>query len=208
MGIPVRVHPVFWLTAAIIAWTSELDIVLVRVLCIFVSVLVHEMGHALTTRYFGSRPEIVLGFFGGYATVARFSTWRNIAVIAAGPAAGFLLFFLMWGIDYLDARQQFLGENIYVVQALYFLMIANLFWSVLNLIPVYPLDGGQISRELFCWISPHKGVSHSLMLSIIASGGVALLSYKFFGLQIMTIFFAILCVQSVQAYQYISRGYR
>ncbi|MBT4867846.1 MAG: Zn-dependent protease, partial [Planctomycetaceae bacterium] len=61
LGIPVRVHPIFWLSSGWLAWhRGRLDIVAVQVLCIFLAVLVHEMGHALVTRRFGWQPEIVL----------------------------------------------------------------------------------------------------------------------------------------------------
>jgi stage IV sporulation protein FB len=46
-------------------------------------------------------------------------------------------------------------------------------WGLVNLLPVYPLDGGQISREIFLRFSPHEGIHHSLMLSIITGGALA-----------------------------------
>ena len=101
-GIPIRVHPIFWLTSALIAWDrdgGDLRKTLIRVLCIFVAILVHELGHALVTRRFGWNSEIVLYFFGGYATSKRHSTWKDIAVSAAGPGAGFLLYFIInWSV--------------------------------------------------------------------------------------------------------------
>lgn len=97
MGIPIRIHPIFWLTAGFLAWNpNDPQQVLVRIGCILLAVLVHELGHAVVTRRFGWRPEIVLYFFGGYATSQRYSTWKDIAVSAAGPAAGFLLYTMFW----------------------------------------------------------------------------------------------------------------
>ena len=53
LGIPIRVHPIFWASSAWLAWVpGRMDIVLVQMLCIFVAILVHEMGHALMTRRF------------------------------------------------------------------------------------------------------------------------------------------------------------
>ncbi|MBN1589702.1 MAG: hypothetical protein JW888_09315 [Pirellulales bacterium] len=46
-------------------------------------------------------------------------------------------------------------------------------WGLVNLLPVYPLDGGQISREVFLRFSPREGIHHSLMLSIVTAGGLA-----------------------------------
>ena len=73
-GIPVRVEPLFWLTIAILggglsAKSSEgLLLVALFVLAAFVSVLIHEMGHAMMIRKFGLPTEITLTTLGGYAT--------------------------------------------------------------------------------------------------------------------------------------------
>ena len=48
-------------------------------------------------------------------------------------------------------------------------------WGVLNLLPIYPLDGGHISREVFCLISPRSGVANSLVLSIVIAVLIAIL---------------------------------
>ena len=47
-----------------------------------------------------------------------------------------------------------------------FLLAINLWWAFINLMPVWPLDGGQVAREIFTWFSPHKGVRNSLALSV------------------------------------------
>ena len=46
-------------------------------------------------------------------------------------------------------------------------------WGLVNLLPVYPLDGGQIAREILLKLSPREGIRQSLMLSIFAAGGMA-----------------------------------
>ncbi len=49
LGVPVRVHPFFWVVSAVMGWrTNNLPAVLLWVGCVFVSILVHEFGHALT----------------------------------------------------------------------------------------------------------------------------------------------------------------
>ncbi len=216
LGIPVRVHPVFWLTSAFLAWEpNRLDAVFVRVLCVFVAILVHEMGHALVTRKFGWRPEVVLYFFGGYTTSMRHTTWRDVAVSAAGPASGFALYFLIWFVLPVLRRHGWLANEL-VVDAVVFSLFINLVWNLANLLPVIPLDGGQISRELFCWFSPRRGIPYSLMLSMLASGGVALWAVNChlnglpaFGLEpvFLAILFGYLCYQSYQQYEAQRRGY-
>lgn len=217
LGIPVRVHPVFWLTSAFLAWggsDADLRRIFVRVLCIFLAILVHELGHAVVTRRFGWNSEVVLYFFGGYATSMRHTTWKDIAVSAAGPGAGFVLYFA-----FLYLLQQVLTGNLtvneLVLDAIGFSLFINFVWNVANLIPVLPLDGGQISRELCCWLSPRRGMGISLMISMIISGTVALWSFRakangesVLGLDplFLGIMFAYLCYQSYQSYETSRRG--
>ena len=49
LGIPVRVHPLFWLMAAFIVWESAEDpkLKVLGIMCVFISILVHELGHAV-----------------------------------------------------------------------------------------------------------------------------------------------------------------
>lgn len=212
-GIPVRVHPVFWLTSAFLGFRpGQLDLTVVNILCIFVAILVHELGHALMTRSFGWQPEIVLYFLGGYATTTRHSTWRDIAVSAAGPAAGFLLYGGVWLTAFVLVAQ---GTSIHplVAQAIEFSLFINLAWNVMNLVPVLPLDGGQISREFFSWYQPRGGLRLSLQISMMAGGAVALFSlYSMFNHEsvlnldprFLALMFAYLAFQSYQALQQMS----
>ena len=52
----------------------------------------------------------------------------------------------------------------------------NIFWNVMNLVPVYPLDGGQIAREIYLQFNSRNGIQNSLMLSLFAGAGIAILA--------------------------------
>ena len=216
LGIPVRVHPIFWITSVFLAWVPEqLDRVFVRVLCVFVSILVHELGHAVVTRSFGWYPEIVLYILGGYATTTRHTAWKDIAVSAAGPAAGFLLFFAIW----FPVRFRLFGplpQSELILDALGFSLFINLAWNVMNLMPVLPLDGGHISRSFCEWISPRRGRQTSLLISLVSAGAITLWSVRamnrhegVLGLEPMflALMFGYLGFQSYQQYQAARRGY-
>ncbi len=233
-GIPVRVHPVFWLTSAIISWGMSKvhgvvrpDLLVISVLVVFISVLVHEVGHAAIARIYGFPSEIVLYFFGGYATVTQRSTWKNIATLIAGPLAGFFLFGLflgLWGwIEFgkpLANMSPIWSDRINHV--VFVGLFANAAWNLFNLIPVMPMDGGQICRELCVWISgprnERRGLKWAIMIGMFVSG--TLLVY---GLVCMkarvgyflvldpfmpTLYFGYMCYQNYQMLQAVDRGYR
>lgn len=214
LGIPVRVHPVFWLTSFLLAWyPHRLDLIVARMLAIFAAILVHELGHAIITRAFGWRPEIVLYFFGGYATTRRHSTWKDIAVLAAGPGAGFLLFLLC-----LALRPAVHGGGSEVLgEALRFSLFINLVWNIMNLLPVLPLDGGQITRELLDRYRPRRSRELSVRVSTVSAGVVAAAALirlvqdrDFLGLDplFLAVMFGYLCYQGARDPAAWGGGYR
>ena len=205
--IPVRVHPIFWLTGAIICWAryqADPPLLMMAVAAVFLSVLVHELGHATMTRLFGWPSEIVLGFFGGYATTARTSTGRNLAVLIAGPGAGFALAavaFVAWravvGVENVSVR---------IIETLWFLWVINIAWSLLNLIPVLPLDGGQIAREIMVWFKPRRGEQWAMLLSAVIGAVTAAAGYFLLDQMFLAIFFGLFAYQNFAGWQMQRRG--
>ncbi|HKB39121.1 MAG TPA: site-2 protease family protein [Gemmataceae bacterium] len=189
-GIHVRVHPLFWLVAAIFSWVWVqwgVQHILISMACIFLSILIHELGHVVVGKCFGSHGHIVLWAMGGLAIGSNQldSRWKRVAVLLAGPFAQFLLLAIVWAMwprDHIVLYTEGFGGRLvvgvekdsvwyYLVAAYVTLLFVNLVWPILNLLPIWPLDGGQISREWFTYFSPRNGVRFSLHLSI----GVALL---------------------------------
>lgn len=173
LGIPVRVMPIFWLSAAFLTWVGgRLDYTLVGIVAVFVSILVHELGHALTTRRLGGRSQIVLGFMGGYATTISHSRMGNILIAAAGPAAGLAL----WLIVRVVLQSPF-GLTLKRGSLFSFFLTSlewmNLIWSLLNLLPIWPLDGGQIAREVIGRFRTFDAWEVTLKLSIVVAVGAA-----------------------------------
>ena len=101
-GIPVRVHPLFWLIAVLFGLSSNLIQLLIWVAVVFFSILIHELGHALAFRRYGMSSSIVL-YWGGGLTVPEAVRWgygsanvslspnQEILISLAGPFAGFML---------------------------------------------------------------------------------------------------------------------
>jgi stage IV sporulation protein FB len=242
IGFPVRVHPFFWLMAVILGARGlenspqPMGELLMWVGVVFVSILVHEMGHAVAIRYFGWRPRITLYAFGGLASYERgysssYSSYGRkgntptgqIIISFAGPLAGFLLAALVVAVLFAAGRKlvfpiiawdvplgrgtSLFRENYWIVQLAAQLLFVNIYWGLLNLLPVYPLDGGQISRELFTSLSPRDGYQQSLMVSIFVGGALAVFGvYR--GELWLAILFGILAYQSYQLLQHHRGGWR
>jgi Zn-dependent protease len=225
-GIPVRVHPMFWVLSAVLGWGGGPDEeggnfvarLLVWVAVCFFSILIHEMGHVFMGRAFGGDGHIVLYSFGGLAigiTVPRW--WQRVLVSFAGPLAQFILLgatlLVVWQFGAAAERAHPLVGDL-----LEDLFLINLFWPVLNLLPIWPLDGGQISREVFARAMGERGVRVALGLSMVVAGllainalcamprvlGKPLIPYVgalFAGGLFMVIFFGLFALQSFQALQ-------
>lgn len=183
-GVAVRVHPTFWLFSLLMGWgwmQKGFIYVIIWVLCTFLSILVHELGHVTVGRIFGQPGRIILYSFGGLAVGNYQHTrpWQRILIALAGPAAGFALYGLVVVLDRYWFMEAFYNARLTdprFDETIHFLTFMNLFWSVINLIPVFPLDGGQVLREVCSLVSPRKGLRWSLGLSFVIGGLVAIYS--------------------------------
>jgi stage IV sporulation protein FB len=144
-GFPVQVHPLFFLTGLALGaqWLSEPAYLLVWFCVFFVSVLLHELGHALMYRRFGSGASIALHGLGGTTTgedAGGFTHRQDLWVSLAGPGAGLLLAAVVWALDSFTPVGQAGGLVAFTVECL---LWANFFVSLFNLLPIYPMDGGH-----------------------------------------------------------------
>jgi Zn-dependent protease len=183
-GIPVRVHPMFWLIAGLFGADllngGEYNIAnwLAWIAAVFVSVLVHELGHAFAFRLFGRRASIVLYAFGGLAQSATpvSGRFRRILVSLAGPFAQFLLAGLLFGV-YFVSNLNLIDYHPVVVIFILELFIVSIVWGIFNLIPVFPLDGGQICKELCEAHSPQRGFRRAIQISVWAAFTLSVYSF-------------------------------
>ncbi len=176
LGFPVRVHPWFWVGMMLFGSQTLNDgpeYLLIWVAVAFVSILVHELGHALAFRRFGADSDIILYAFGGLAVPTHdiSGRWRRIIVSLAGPFAGFALCGLVYATNLaFEWGQTPTGRapNGKEMRFLYEKLIwVNLYWGLFNLLPVFPLDGGQVSRELCVMKWGTRGKRISLKISFV-----------------------------------------
>jgi Zn-dependent protease len=178
-GIPVKVDFTFLLVVAMLASSRLKDpVFLVEWLfVVFISILIHELGHALACRRFGLSPQITLYAMGGLTSWSdniRVSPPKNIAISLAGPFAGFLFF----GVVYLSSSIPGVMDSEFGQQLYLDLMRVNLFWGFVNLLPVLPLDGGHVIGSIEEWVSKRTGGLIAPSLSIIVAGGIALWAFS------------------------------
>jgi Zn-dependent protease len=183
VGVDVRVHPFFWLLSIYLGWSitdvEEYRVLLlaVWVACMFGSILIHELGHVLVGRVFGSHGHIVLYSVGGLAIGSNDlrRRWQRIAVLLAGPVSQLVLLGLVvlfeWngGVEWVRPGT----ARVVVGEVCLYLFYINLVWPILNLLPIWPLDGGQIARELCTLVSKRRGVRFSLGLSFAVAAFLA-----------------------------------
>jgi Zn-dependent protease len=233
--IPVRVHPLFWLVAVLLGMNIRPPLyVAIWVAVVFVSILVHEMGHAIAIRQFGWWPSILLYTFGGLAIYnpTHRDPRKQMLISFAGPAAGFLLAAALVlllkstghvvKIDYGGAY----GLAVYappfrdevtlnfgdakVLALVNFLLEVNIWWGLMNLLPVYPLDGGQFLRELLGYLRVPDALEKSLWISIATAAAVAIYSLvrvKDYYLAAMFGYLAFTSFQTLQAFTGRGGGY-
>jgi Zn-dependent protease len=232
-GIQVRVSAWFWLAAGLLGWNVcqsfalgdqrlLLQMLVMWIGVVFVSLLAHEMGHALAYRNFGQAAHIVLYHFGGLAIPEiwgrrHLRPVQRLLVSAAGPLAQLFLAAVIIGLLKVSGYQvpfpipavgSLLGFNEgrgYTSPLAYaffdFMLYVNIFWPLLNLVPVPPLDGGQIVREGLLAVGVADGPRIAAILGVVAGGLVAWWGYTR-GDHFLGIMFAMLaasCFQSISA---------
>jgi stage IV sporulation protein FB len=225
LGIPVRVNPWFWLIAVLLGPIHEKpQFVLSWVAVVFVSILVHEMGHALVIRSFGMRPSILLYSFGGLAMYqpTRHIPTRQIVISLAGPAAGFLLagltiaLFRLSGVGVgfvfggplgLSWKYYLIGDNVpseMLLRVVDQLLYVNIWWGLVNLVPIWPLDGGQVCYNVLTELRVSDALSRALVVSMVLSGAIAIYSLAKLNEPWLALMFGYLAFNSFRMLQSVS----
>jgi Zn-dependent protease len=130
---------------------------------VFVGLLVHELGHALAYRAYGKGAAIVLWALGGltYGS-ARLSAARQVVVSLAGPLTGALLL----GLPAWLLRESGDVTDPTMLDVLDIVVWVNVGWAIFNLLPVLPLDGGNIVMNLITALTGRDGERPARIVSI------------------------------------------
>lgn len=197
--IPIFIYPTFWIVAALIGYVNSFSWMgtLIWIGIIFVSVLFHEFGHALTAVLFGKNPRIELVAFGGltYHEGENLPFWKQFFIVLDGPLFGFLLFLTATA---LLAFGSFENETLFTTLKTF--QWINLFWTLLNLLPVMPLDGGQLLRIICEGFWGIRGYKYALLASMIVAAAMSLFFFLYQAYLVGAIFF-LLAFQSYDTWK-------
>jgi Zn-dependent protease len=165
-GIPIKIHWTFSLLFGLLmiyGWftgteTSTLLAVALFIIVLFVCVILHEFGHALTARRFGVETiDIIISPIGGIARLKKLpeKPMHELIVAIAGPIVNLsiaIILFIVAVIAYSHIPLPTIDNSIKFISSpfgfLALLIWLNIVLFVFNLIPAFPMDGGRILRAL------------------------------------------------------------
>lgn len=177
-GIPVYLKLWFFL---LLFWLPP-----VFVVSIFISILLHEMGHAYMAKKYGYTVDnIQIGLFAGQANmnIDSITERHMINIVGAGPWVNLVLISLSL-FAYAAFPCQFFNS----------MYIVNLFLFIFNIIPIFPLDGGRILRSALILTTKDraKSIKISSWISLILS--CLMVVYYLMSFSIIGIIFSILFI--------------
>ncbi|MFL6246440.1 MAG: site-2 protease family protein [Thermoanaerobaculia bacterium] len=156
-----------------------IEYALIWIPILFVSVLFHEFAHAAAIGVFGfGASHIVLGGMGGHTAnenMRNARPWQDVVISVAGPISNFLLALACW---------YFLGTRVGSTDKMLVVLLptmaeASIWWGMLNLIPVPPLDGGHATRSFFrMFLTDRTSFVISTWIALIVGGAVALWGFR------------------------------
>src|SRR5262245_7150887 len=174
--ISVTLEPSFLLvTAAIGLVSGTAEGFFAWVVAVSVSILVHELGHAVTFVAMGSAADIRLYALGGLTSGRVVGPrWRRVAVFLAGPVAGIVLL----GVPAWLIKDAVTPPPGFTELLLAYTVWASLGWSLVNLLPLQHLDGGQIARSLLEVPLGDRAKVVAPVLSLVTAGTCAVVAFS------------------------------
>lgn len=181
-SIPVRIQGWFIMMALLLGANERQPAKLgIWVVVVVVSVVIHELGHALVGRAFGLAPSIDLHGMGGTTSFQAMETpegqprpvlgtAKRVAISLAGPFAGFLFALVV----FVARLAGFQPEHPLALYAVSLLFMVNVGWGVFNLLPMLPLDGGNVLTSILKAISSKNGDKLARGISVVVAASIAL----------------------------------
>ena len=182
LGIPVTVDGWFLLGMFFIySWTGGGRAGMFAAAAIAVFTLIHELGHALTARRYGCTVEIRLNLLMGWASFSSprpLSRTQRVVISLAGPFAGLASGFATLAlVHWLMRRATTEGGITLLVDLWRGVVWAAVIISLLNLLPMWPLDGGHVVQKVLEWrLGEKRSLRAMAIVSLGACAALVLLS--------------------------------
>jgi Zn-dependent protease len=158
------------------------------ILCVLIlGIVLHELGHGLVSKLMGaSQVTITLWAFGGLCRSDREARpSRQIWILVAGPAVSFLLagigyLLLQWLSAQHPSWQGNQGYQGLIFEFVGFLFSVNLLLGIFNMLPIFPLDGGQIVYNAAIVITKRERLARRISLVLAMIGVIAVIGYMLY----------------------------
>lgn len=195
-GIPIHVSAFFLLTALILGQRQATTPVLMAswIVIMFVGILLHELGHALTARAYGQEPMVTLHGLGGvtvWQPRGDIGPGKRAVITLAGPMVGLVIGFPALVVGAL------LPKGSMAAEIASYVWYVNLIWAIFNLLPMLPLDGGRIMASLLELLFGKRSLRAAYLLSIVVAVVIGLLM-MWAGMYITLLFCAYFIYLNVQ----------
>lgn len=199
--IPIRIYPFFWMMIFLLGWLNSLSVqgTLLWAAVIFFSVLLHEYGHALTAMAFGQQAQIELIGLGGVTQRqgGKLKLWQEFIIVLNGPLVSLLI---ALGAYFLRETVLTQSSGHWFTYLILITLYANLFWTVVNLLPVHPLDGGRLFSIILEAMFGMRGVRAALILGCLFAIAVSIVFFAIGALLVGSIFI-LLAFEGYRAWQ-------
>ncbi len=199
LRVPIAVHWSFAFIGILVIGQFEPPEVVGFVVGVFVAVLSHEMGHALTARRFGAKAVTItlfgLGGLTQYPADTPLTPGRRFLIAASGSAVGMTLggiFFLTKNTDFAVSMFPF-GRAV-----MWGIIVAGLLWGALNWLPILPLDGGNMAWHLLEIVSPRYALRIAKVLTAVTAAIVAYFAVTAWDNTFGAVFLAVIAMQGLR----------
>lgn len=177
-GIPLFLHwSAIFLAFSATRRSDGMDGAILALISLLVGILLHELGHGLTARAFGAHGlTITVWAFGGLCESRRDNArlGREILIVAAGPAVSLLLWLGSWQLlRLLIEHQPGLVAGTMLGQFLAIFAAVQLMLLLFNLLPIYPLDGGQLTYYGALGVTRDQLLARQIALFLAVIGSLA-----------------------------------
>ena len=205
-GISVNIEMSFLIFLVLIfAFVGNLVSALVFGIIIFISLFLHELGHALVLKHLNIPCSVHLIFMGGETRhlqgIPMSRSWE-IILNGAGISANILLAM----ISFIFIKSNVLPNFNFFFEALFQI---NIFLSILNVIPVLPMDGGKLMNNLLaCFLPEVQSIKITLMITIVLSVAICILSLQYTSFIFIPLIFGSFAFQAWQQLNYLKSSER